>query len=524
MTGASLPGHRPGPAGTCGHGRGTVGGGGATEWGIVSEPGVDVAILGGGPGGYEAALVAAQLGARVAVVEEHGLGGACVLTDCVPSKTLIATSETMGILYGSAGLGIRIEGHRDGSHQGGGSNAAPAGGGRTVLPRAGPVTVDAIGLHARVKALAQAQSADVAGRLAAEGVEVIAARGRLTGPHTVTAGGRELTAGVVLVAAGGVPRALPGAEPDGERILSWRQLYDLPELPRELIVVGSGVTGAEFASAYQALGSQVTLISSRDRVLPHEDEDAAMVVEDVFRRRGMTVLARSRATGVKRDGAGVAVSLAGGRTVRGSHCLLTVGLVPATTGVGLAEAGVRLDGRGFVEVDRVSRTSAPGVYAAGDCTGVLMLASVAAMQGRIAMWHALGEAVQPLRLSHVAATIFTEPEIATVGVSQAAVDAGQVGASVVKLPLATNARAKMQGFGDGFVKLFARRGSGIVLGGVVVAPRASELILAVSLAVEQMLTVDQMAHTFAVYPSLSGSLTEAARRLMRPSTDQATPA
>jgi dihydrolipoamide dehydrogenase len=176
-----------------------------------------------------------------------------------------------------------------------------------------------------------------------------------------------------------------------------------------------------------------------------------------------------------------------------------------------------LDEHGFVQVDKVSRTSAPGVYAAGDCTGVMMLASVAAMQGRIAMWHALGEAVQPLRLGHVAATIFTEPEIATVGVDQAAVESGQVEADVVKLALATNARAKMQGFRDGFVKLFARRGTGIVLGGVVVAPRASELILAVSLAVEQLLTVDQMAHTFAVYPSLSGSLTEAARRLMAPS-------
>jgi len=145
-----------------------------------------------------------------------------------------------------------------------------------------------------------------------------------------------------------------------------------------------------------------------------------------------------------------------------------------------------------------------------------MLASVAAMQGRIAMWHALGEAVQPLRLGHVAATIFTEPEIATVGVSQADVDRGTVGALAVKLPLATNARAKMDGFSDGFVKLFARRNSGVVLGGVIVAPRASELILAVSLAVEQQLTVDQIAHTFAVYPSLTGSITEAARQLMQP--------
>jgi NAD(P)H dehydrogenase (quinone) len=252
-------------------------------------------------------------------------------------------------------------------------------------------------------------------------------------------------------------------------------------------------------------------------VLPHEDADAAVVVEDVFRRRGMTVLGRSRATEVRRAGSGVAVTLHDGRTVRGTHCLMTVGMVPNTTGLGLAEAGITVDGQGFVAVDKVSRTSAPGVYAAGDCTGVLMLASVAAMQGRIAMWHALGEAVKPLRLSNVAATIFTEPEIATVGVSEQAVRSGDAAdAIVVKQPLATNARAKMQGFRDGFVKLFARRSSGMVLGGVVVAPRASELILAISLAVERSLTVDQVAHTFAVYPSLSGSLTEAARKLMQP--------
>jgi dihydrolipoamide dehydrogenase len=476
----------------------------------VSQPRAKVVILGGGPGGYEAALVAAQLGARVTVVERDGPGGACVLSDCVPSKTLIATSGLMAALDESAGLGIRL-----------GGEAASAGAVPGGIAGTGRVAVDAPRLYARVRALARAQSADVAGRLAAEGIEVLAGTGRLTGPRTVTVGDREVGADIVLIATGAQPRILPAAVPDGDRVLTCRQLYDLSELPAELVVVGSGVTGAEFASAYQALGSQVTLVSSRDLVLPNEDADAAVVVEDVFRRRGMTVLSRSRATEVRRTADGVAVLLADGRAVHGSHCLLTVGMVPGTSGIGLEQAGIIPDGTGFVPVDRVSRTSAPGIYAAGDCTGVMMLASVAAMQGRIAMWHALGEAVQPLRLSHVAATIFTEPEIATVGVSQQAVKSGQAGALVVNLPLATNARAKMQGFRDGFIKLFARRGSGTVLGGVVVAPRASELILAVSLAVEQLLTVDQMAHTFAVYPSLSGSLTEAARKLMRPATDDA---
>src|SRR5215471_11803926 len=191
-------GHRePGTRGCC-HGRAAAGPAVACDrMGTVSQTRADVVILGGGPGGYEAALVAAQLGAQVTVVEADGLGGACVLTDCVPSKTLIATSETMGILGGAAGLGIRIEGH-DGR----------------MRPRpgapAGPVTVDAARLNGRVKALAVAQSADVAARLAVEGVEVIAGWGRLASPHTVVADGREISAGVVLLATGGMPRKLPG--------------------------------------------------------------------------------------------------------------------------------------------------------------------------------------------------------------------------------------------------------------------------------------------------------------------------
>jgi NAD(P)H dehydrogenase (quinone) len=462
----------------------------------VTLPRPRVAILGGGPGGYEAALVAAQMGAEVTVVDEDGLGGACVLTDCVPSKTLIESSSTMTSLARMPSLGLEL-----------------ANGDNPV------VGVDAPALNARIKALAAAQSNDITEHVASEGVRIVPARGRLTGPHTIEAGGVTVHGDVLLIATGASPRALPDGVPDGERILTCRQLYDLAELPEELIVVGSGVTGAEFASAYQALGSQVTLVSSRDRVLPHEDKDAAVVIEGVFRRRGMNVLGKSRAAAVHRKGDSVVVTLADGRQVTGSHCLLTVGMAPSTGRIGLAEAGVTQDSRGFVEVDRVSRTSVPGVYAAGDCTGVLMLASVAAMQGRIAMWHALGEAVQPIRLSHVASTIFTDPEIASVGVSQAAVDRGEVPARVVKLPLATNPRAKMGGFRDGFVKIFARPGTGLVLGGVVVAPRASELILPLSIAIEENLSVDHIAHTFSVYPSLSGSLTEAARTVMEFGTD-----
>jgi dihydrolipoamide dehydrogenase len=451
-------------------------------------------IIGGGPGGYEAALVAAQLGAEVTVVERDGLGGSAVLTDCVPSKTLIATSDVMTSVAESDELGVRLVGDAD------------------------SVDVDLAAVNARVLQLAQAQSEDVHERLQAEGVSMVQGTGRLAGGGSAVSvtsadGVEEVAADAVLVATGARPRVVRGAEPDGVRILTWTQLYALHSLPERLVVVGSGVTGAEFASAYDALGSDVVLVSSRDLVLPGEDADAAAVIEDVFRRRGMTVMSRSRAASVDVTSDGVCVSLADGRTVEGTHCLMAVGSVPNTEDLGLAEAGVATDERGFVVVDRVSRTSARGVYAAGDCTGVLMLASVAAMQGRIAMRHALGDAVAPLALKTVSSNVFTDPEIATVGVTQAEIDDGRADGVVVKLPLAGNARAKMQGVHDGFVKLFASTGSRTVTGGVVVAPRASELVHPIALAVSQRLTVDQLSAAFTVYPSLSGSVAEAARRL-----------
>lgn len=462
-----------------------------------------VAIIGGGPGGYEAALVAAQLGAEVSVVDTDGIGGSAVLTDCVPSKTLVATADRMVEVAGSGELGVRAAG------SGSGDAGSVSG-----------VGVDLAVVNSRVVGLAQAQSADTARRLARDGVRLVDGRGRLDGPSRVVAeppdgGSESIDADVVLVATGAHPRELPTAVPDGERILTWTQVYDLDVVPQRLIVVGSGVTGAEFASAYHALGSDVVLVSSRERVLPGQDADAAAVLEAVFARRGVTVLGQSRAEAARRTSDGVVVTLADGREIEGSHCLMAVGSIPNTADLGLVEAGVTLDDGGFIEVDRVSRTSARGIYAAGDCTGLLMLASVAAMQGRTAMWHALGDAVSPLDLTTVSSAVFTSPEIATVGWTQAMLDAGEVDAVVVNLPLSTNARAKMSGIHDGFVKVLCRPGTGIVMGGVVVAPHASELIHPIALAVECRLTVDQLARAFTVYPSLSGSVAEAARRLRR---------
>ncbi len=190
-----------------------------------------------------------------------------------------------------------------------------------------------------------------------------------------------------------------------------------------------------------------------------------------------------------------------GRTVEASHALMTVGSVPNTSGLGLEKVGIELGPGNYLTVDRVSRTSAPGIYAAGDCTGLLLLASVAAMQGRIAMYHALGEALSPIRLRTVAAAVFTRPEIAAVGVPQAKIDDGTVAARTIMLPLNTNARAKMSSLRRGFVKIFCRPATGVVIGGVVVAPIASELILPIAMAVQNGPAGDELAETFSVYPS-----------------------
>jgi NAD(P)H dehydrogenase (quinone) len=459
-----------------------------------------IVIMGGGPAGYEAALVAVQHGADVTVVERDGMGGACVIDDCVPSKTFISSAGIRVELRRAGDLGVQVDRRTTG--------------------------VDLPTVNARVKSLALAQSADVRARLEVEGIRIIRGSACFAGSprpgaaHLVEArtddgGTEDLPADVVLVATGASPRVLPDAQPDGERILTWRQLYDLQELPEHLVVVGSGVTGAEFCSAYVEMGCRVTLVSSRDRVLPGEDADAAAVLQDVFADRGVQIMAHARADAVRRVGDGVEVTLADGRTVRGSHALMTVGSIPNTADIGLDKVGIETDRGGFVPVDRVSRTNVPGVYAAGDCTGLLMLASVAAMQGRIAMWHALGEGVAPIKLKTVAAAVFTRPEIATVGISQRAIDAGEVPARTIMLPLSTNPRAKMLGLRRGVVKLFCRPATGVIIGGVVVAPVASELILPIAMAVQNGLSVEDLAHTFSVYPSLSGSITESGRQLMR---------
>jgi dihydrolipoamide dehydrogenase len=459
-----------------------------------------VVIVGGGPGGYEAALVAADLGAEVTIVNDEGLGGHCVLWDCVPSKTLLTSAQAFNTLETAPSLGVHFEG-------------MPG----QEVPR---YEVDLPTIMRRVHNLALAQSEDITKRVLAAGVRVVLGRGRVVGPHTVEVhptgdGGRpeRLEGDAILLATGSDPRRMDTAPTDGEVILSSKDVYKLRKVPEHLVVVGAGATGAEYATAFLRFGAQVTFIVSRDRILPTQDEDAAIVIEEVFERRGLRTLKNARAAKVERVGDRGVVHLEDGRTVEGSHVLLTIGQVPQTTGLGLEEMGVQTNDHGAIIVDGVSRTSVPSIYAAGDVTSKLMLASVAAGQGRTAMWHLLGQAVAPLRWDAVSATIFTDPQIATVGLSEQRAAETGIEVEVDTLPLAGNARAKMSNRPDGFVKLLARPGSGTIAGGAVVASYASDLIAPISAACFNRLTASQLSQAFQIYPSFAGSIQECARRL-----------
>lgn len=460
-----------------------------------------IVIIGGGPAGYEAALAGAKYGAEITLIEDQGMGGSSVIHDSVPSKSFIAGSGIKTDMRRADDMGLN--------------------------KGLGEAHLDLDALNKRVKALASNQSEDIRSQVSRIGVRIIDGRARFDDYeprqtiHFIKAthnDGTEETieCDMVLVATGATPRILSGAQPDGERILTWQQVYDLTETPEHLIVVGSGVTGAEFVSSFAELGVKVTMVASRDRILPHDDADAADVLETVLAERGVALEKHARVETVTRtEDGGVCVKTTDGREIYGSHALMSIGSIPKTEDLGLEGVGVETAPSGHIKVDRVSRTNVAGIYAAGDCTDLFPLASVAAMQGRVAMYHALGEGVSPIRLKTVATAVFTRPEIATVGVTHDQIKSGEISARVIVLPLRRNPRAKMRSLRHGFVKLFCRRNSGLVIGGVIVAPAASELILPIAVAVTNRLTVADLAETFSVYPSLSGSITEAARQLVQ---------
>lgn len=443
------------------------------------------AVLGGGPAGTAAASTAASLGAAVVLIEKDVVGGAAHLWDCIPSKTMQAAS-------------IRTKSMRDASNLG-------------VVSR--PSDVDLATLANRIATISGDLTSGTTSLLESQDVVIHRGVGRFTGPHelTVDVDGRETVVpfDVALISTGSAPRIPDWADVDGRRILSTRDAYDLDVMPEHMIVIGSGVTGVEFVNIFSSFGSAVSLLVSRQQVLPHRDPEVAATLEEDFLERGVRLLKGARADRIERTRNGVVVHVDDGRSVEGSHALLAIGSIPLSAGIGLESIGVEL-ARGHVGVDEWQRTSVPHIYAAGDVTGQMLLSSVATMQGRKIAQHAMGHPVKAIDYSNVAQAIFTEPEIASVGLEEADLTGAGRRVRVTKVPFASNSRSVIQAQIRGFVKVYSDPATHEVLGGTIVGHRASELIGILALAVQGNIQVGVLMETLMVHPSLSESIAEAA--------------
>ena len=447
-------------------------------------------IIGGGPAGNQAATHAARLGADVVLVERDVVGGAAHLWDCIPSKAMIATGGAMAFNRRSHGMGLTEA----------------------------DVTVDLDALKQRIAAIESRLNRSISQLLASQGVRMVQGSGRLAGPHDVvveTADGttEELQADAVLLCTGSRPRVPDWCHPDGDRILTTRQAYPPPALPEHLVVVGSGVTGVEFVHMFSSFGSQVTLIVSRQQVLPQKDPEVAAALEQDFVRRGVVLLKGARAMGVERDGSSVVVHCDDGRKAAGTHTLLAIGSLPNSEALGLEDAGVEVDEAGYVPINHHCQSNVDHVYAAGDLSGKLPLSSVAAMQGRKIAEHVMGLHTRDHRhldYDKAASAIFTEPEIADVGLAEAEAFAEGRKIRVTKVPFSASAKALINDDPRGFVKILSDPATGVVLGGSIVGRHAAELISVIAVAVTAHLKVTDIVESVLVHPTLSEALAEAA--------------
>jgi dihydrolipoamide dehydrogenase len=450
-------------------------------------------IIGGGPGGNTAATVAARLGAQVTLIERDLVGGAAHLWDCIPSKAMIATGGFLSELKRAEVMGVAADGRLD---------------------------LDA--LRARIANIESRLRNSVCDLLGSQGVRMIRGTGRLKGPHEViveTAEGiEEIEADAILLATGSRPRIPDWAEVDGERVLTTRQAYPPKEIPDHLIVIGSGVTGVEFTHMFRSLGSEVTLIVSRQQVLPGKDAEVAAALEAEFLRRGVRLYKGARAAGIDvdgpaADGGGLSVRCDDGRVATGSHVVLAIGSMPNSDGLALDAAGVTPDPGGYIPVNQHLQSNVGHIYVAGDLSGKLPLSSVASMQGRKIAEHVMGlhtRTHRHLDYEKAASAIFTEPEIADVGIAEAEAFAEGRKLRVTKVPFSANAKALIEGDSRGFVKIISDPATGVVLGGSIVGRGAAELISVLALAVTCNLKVGDLVDSVLVHPALSESLADAA--------------
>ena len=423
------------------------------------------------------------------LIERDVIGGAAHLWDCIPSKAMIATGSALTYVTHSEDMGLDV----------------------------GRSEIDIESLGTRLRNIEHKLERSITDLLTSQHVELLHGRARLLDSHTVEVvtehATRQIAADIIVLSSGSRPRIPDWATPDGVRVLTTRDAYPPPRIPQHLVVVGSGVTGVEFVHMFKSLGSDVTLIVSRQQVLPSKDPEVAAALEADFLARGVRLYKGARAIGIDLDDDGVTVRCDDGRSARGTHALLAVGSIPNSEGLGLESAGVETRD-GYVVIDHNCKSTVSNIYAAGDLSGKLPLSSVASMQGRKIAEHAMGLHLRPHRhldYDKAASAIFTEPEIADVGLAEAEAFAIGRKIRVTKVPFSASARALIDGDARGFVKLVSDPMTGVVLGGSIVGRHAAELISVIALAVTAGLTVADLDESLFVHPSLAEALAEAAQ-------------
>jgi dihydrolipoamide dehydrogenase len=453
---------------------------------------LDIVIIGAGPGGYVAAIRAAQLGLSVAVVEMDTPGGVCLNWGCIPSKNLIQQAEDFHVLRALEKLGVKVD-------------------------RSG---LDYGQVHANSRAAAHTLAGGVTGLLRKNKVRVIKGRGRLAGPgKVVVEGGETLEARNILLATGSRPLEVKGFEFDEKQVLSSTGILDLKKLPESLMILGGGAIGCEFAFVMNSFGVDVTVVEMTEHLLPTEDLECAAVLEASFARAGINVHTQTRATALQRSAQGVSVALttpAGDVAVEAEKALVVFGRSPNTQELGLETVGIEIDVSGFVPVGDYNQTTAQGVFAVGDITSTPLLAHVASREGEIAVEYIAGHAGDMKRVDpdSVPSAIYCEPQVAGFGLREDEAKSRGIEVRKSVFPYRGIGKAVAVGRAEGLVKLLADPGTGEILGGHVVGLSATEIVHEMLLAKTAELLPEDITRMIHAHPTLSEGVMEAALGLV----------
>ena len=444
---------------------------------------LDLVVLGGGFGGYTAAIRASQLGMKVALVEEAKLGGTCLHWGCIPTKALLESSE---LLYK-----VRDRGREFGVN-------------------ADNIAADLGVIAKRKDTIVNLLTKGVEGLMRKNKIEVVSAHGALTGKNSIRAGERTLEAQHLIIATGSTPRTLPGIELDGKRIITSDQAVHATELPRSIAIIGAGAIGVEFATFYRQMGvEKVTLIEAADRLVPLEDEEVSALMLKAFQKAGIDCRVGAKVQEAKVSGSGVTIKLDSGE-IKADQLLVAVGRAPRTKDIGLEQAGLRLSKPGFIEVDEWLRTGVESIHAIGDAVGGYLLAHAAVHEGVTAAEDIAGKRVEPIHQELITRCTYSHPQIASVGLTETQARAAGHDVKVGSFPFLAIGRALIHGEPDGFVKMVADKKDGRLLGTHIVGVQATELIAEPALG--QLFQADawEVGRNVHPHPTLSEAIGEAA--------------